>query len=107
MIVWSKGLGKKSLPMDLAVARLSVGDDHLLMDGSIDEVCWEYTMKLYPEDLGDFMRLLAHPKTARFMAKKGGLLVPFVVRLVMFAPMLVLALFKARVLRSATAKVSP
>lgn len=105
MIVWSKGLGKKSLPMDLQVARLSVGSDHLLMDGSIDEVCWEYTMKLYPGDLGDFMRLLANPKTARFMARKGGLLLPFVVRLVMFAPMLILALFKARVLRTAPAKV--
>jgi hypothetical protein len=105
MIVWSKGLGKKSLPMELDHARLSVADDHLLMDGNIEEVCWDYTMKLYPEDLGDFMRLLAHPKTARFMAREPGLLVPFVVRLVMFAPMLVLALFKARVLRTAAAEV--
>jgi hypothetical protein len=105
MIVWSKGLGKKSLPMELDRARLSVGDDHLLMGGNIEEVCWDYTMKLYPEDLGDFMRLLAHPKTARFMARERGLLVPFVVRLVMFAPMLILALFRARVLRTAGAEV--
>ena len=105
MIVWSKGLGKKSLPMELDRARLSVGDDHLLMDGNIESVCWDYTMKLYPQDLGDFMKLLAHPKTARFMARKRGLLFPFVVRLVMFAPMLVLALFKARVLRTAAAGV--
>jgi hypothetical protein len=104
MIVWSKGLGKKSLPMELDRARLSVANDHLLMDGNIEEVCWDYTMKLYPEDLGDFMKLLAHPKTARFMARKRGLLFPFVVRLVMFAPMLVLALFKARVLRAAPAE---
>jgi hypothetical protein len=107
MIVWSKGLGKKSLPMELDRARLSVGDDHLLLDGSIESVCWDYTMKLYPDDLGDFMRLLAHPKTARFMSRKRGLLLPFVVRLVMFAPMLVLALFRARVLRTAAAKVQP
>jgi hypothetical protein len=107
MIVWSKGLGKKSLPMELEQARLSVGSDHLLMDGTIDGVCWDYTMKLYPEDLGDFMKLLAHPKTARFMARKRGLLLPFVVRLVMFAPMLVLALVKARVLRSPAGKVQP
>lgn len=107
MIVWSKGLGKKSLPMELERARLSVGADHLLMDGTIEEVCWEYTMKLYPEDLGDFMRLLAHPKTARFMARRGGLLLPFVLRLVMFAPRLVLALFRARVLRTAGARVQP
>jgi hypothetical protein len=107
MIVWSKGLGKKSLPMELDRARLSVGDDHLLMDGNIESVCWEYTMKLYPQDLGDFMRLLAHPKTARFMARRGGLLLPFVVRLVMFAPVLMLALVKARVLRTTAGKVQP
>ncbi len=107
MIVWSKGLGKKSLPMDLDAARLSVVGDHLLMDGSIEEVCWDYTMKLYPHDLGDFMKLLAHPKTARYMARERGLLLPFVVRLVMFAPMLIVALFKVRVLRAAPGKVQP
>jgi hypothetical protein len=106
MIVWSKGLGKKSLPMELEQARLSVASDHLAMDGNIESVCWEYTMKLYPDDLGDFMKLLAHPKTARFMARRSGLLLPFIVRLVMFAPILVLALVKARVLRSAR-KVQP
>lgn len=96
MIVWSKGLGKKSLPMELDKANLTIGSDHLAMDGLIEPVYWQYTMKLYPKDLGDFMKLLAHPKTARLMAQETGILLSFAARLAAFVPKLSWSLLAAR-----------
>ena len=98
MIVWSKGLGKKSLPMEIDKAFLKVSSDHLAMEGSIESVCWDYSMKLYTADLADFMKHLAHPKTAQILAREKGILMPLVFRLVMFLPRLSLNLLRARIL---------
>lgn len=86
MIVWSKGLGKQRLPLELVDATLSVHPTYLAMEGTIEPVCWEYSIKLSPNDLRDFLKLLAKPQTAEFLAEKGGMLLPFVLRLLVIAP---------------------
>ena len=53
--------------------------------------------KKIPNDLRDFLKLLARPKTAEFLAEKGGILIPFVFRLLVIAPGLLLALVVQRV----------
>jgi hypothetical protein len=96
MIVWSKGLGKQTLPMELEQATLRVAPDHLAMDGLIESVYWNYTMRLYPDDLGNFMKVLADPKTAWFLAGQRGILLPFILKLCVFIPKLSLSLLKER-----------
>jgi hypothetical protein len=66
------------------------------MDGTIESVYWQYTMKLFPADLGDFMKVLANPKTAWFLAEKRGLLLPFLMKLCLFIPKLTGRLLVAR-----------
>lgn len=97
MIVWSKGLGKQRLPLELVDATLSVRPTHLAMEGTIEPVCWRYSIKLSPNDLRDFLKLLAEPKTARFLAEKGGILLPFVLRLLVIAPGVMLNLMIQKV----------
>ena len=92
MIVWSKGLGKMTLEMELEAAKLRVEDKYLAMDGMIESVCWNYSIKLSPNDLRDFLKLLADPKTVRFLAEKKGLLLPFLGKLVVMIPKLCLCL---------------
>ena len=86
MIVWSKGLGKQRLPLALADATLHVKPTHLQMEGTIEPVCWDYAIKLGPNDLRDFLRLMARRDTAAFLAERGGILIPFVGRLLAVAP---------------------
>ncbi len=97
MIVWSKGLGKMTLEMELPATKLRVEDKYLAMDGTIESMCWNYSIKLYPNDLRDFLRLLADPKTVRFLAGKKGLLLPFLGKLVVLIPKLCLSLLLAKV----------
>ncbi len=96
MIVWSKGLGKQRLPLELVDATLSVHPTYLAMEGTIEPVCWEYSIKLSPDDLRDFLKLLAKPRTAEFLAEEGGILIPFVLRLLVIAPGLLLTLVVQR-----------
>ncbi|MDD5175022.1 MAG: hypothetical protein PHQ05_01185 [Sterolibacterium sp.] len=98
MIVWSKGLGKMTLEMELEAAKLRVDDKYLAMDGTIESVCWNYTIRLYPNDLRDFLMHLANPKTVRFLAEQQrGVLLPFVLNLLVLIPKLCLNLLMARV----------
>jgi hypothetical protein len=92
MIVWSRGLGKQRLPLALPAATLHVKPDMLTMEGNIEPVCWDYAIKLGPADLADFLSLLARPQTARFLAERGGLLLPFVMGLIIQAPGLILSM---------------
>jgi len=96
MIVWSRGLGKQRLPLNLAAATLTANPDHLALKGTIEPVCWEYAIMLSPADLRDFLQLLARPETARFLSERGGLLVPFILGLVAAAPGLVLTFLAKR-----------
>lgn len=70
--------------------------DYLAMDGLIESVYWQYTMKLYPNDLGDFMKVLANRKTAWFLAGQRGILILFILKLCAFIPKLSLSLLWAR-----------
>jgi len=96
VIVWSKGLGKQRLPLELPDATLRVEPDNLVMEGTIEPVCWQYAIRLAPDDLSDFLKLLAQPKTAQFLAEKPGVLVPFVLGLLAIVPRL---LFKMLTLK--------
>jgi hypothetical protein len=89
VIVWSKGLGKQRLPLELPDATLRVTPENLVMEGTIEPVCWRYAIKLAPADLDDFLSLMANPTTARFLAEKPGVLLPFVWGLVSIIPRLV------------------
>ncbi|MBL9096863.1 MAG: hypothetical protein JNK07_08040 [Alphaproteobacteria bacterium] len=96
MIVWSRGLGKLRLPLVLPDATLHVKQDLLTMEGEIEPVCWRYTIRLGPSDLADFLNILARPATASFLAERGGLLLPFVGRLLLRAPGILISLLFAR-----------
>ena len=86
MIVWSRGLGKLRLPLELPAATLHVKPDMITMEGVIEPVCWNYAIKLGPADLADFLKLLAKPETASFLAERGGLVLPFVLKLLLRVP---------------------
>ena len=96
MIVWSRGLGKQRLPLDLADASLSADTDHLTLKGTIEPVCWDFAVMLSAADLRDFLELLAKPETTRFLSERGGLLMPFILRLIGAAPGLVLKFLATR-----------
>ncbi len=96
MIVWSRGLGRQRLPLDLAGAALSAEPDHLVLRGVIEPVCWDYAIRLTPTDLRDFLKLLAQPETARFLAQRGGVLGPFVMGLMAAAPRLLIGFLGKR-----------
>ncbi|MFI4976923.1 MAG: hypothetical protein ACHP84_20505 [Caulobacterales bacterium] len=96
MIVWSRGLGKQRLPLDLAAATLTASPDHLALKGVIEPVCWDYAIMLSAGDLRDFLKLLAKPETARFLSERGGLLIPFVLGLTAAAPGLMLKFMAKR-----------
>ena len=89
MIVWSRGLGKQRLPLELPEAILHVKPDMLTLEGNIEPVCWDYAVKLGTADLADFLKVLARPETAKFLAERGGLLAPFILGLIRRAPGLI------------------
>ncbi len=86
MIVWSRGLGKLRLPLELPAATMEVQPDVITMSGVIEPVCWRYAIRLGPDDLADFLKVLARPDTTRFLAERRGLLLPFVGRLLLRVP---------------------
>jgi hypothetical protein len=92
MIVWSRGLGKQRLPLELPDATLRVTAEHLVMEGTIEPVCWQYAITLAPEDLDDFLMLMANPATARYLADRPGVLLPFLRGLIAIVPRLLFRL---------------
>jgi hypothetical protein len=92
MIAWSKGLGKQRLPLELSVATLKVYPGHLAMEGIIESVCWNYSIRLSPNDLRDFLKLLAESKTAQMLAERPGVLGPFLLGLIAIVPRLIVKL---------------
>ena len=65
--------------------------------GVIEPVCWDYAIKLGPDDLRDFLKLMARRDTAALLAERGGILLPFVGRLLAVAPGLVIGLIAHQV----------
>lgn len=93
MIVWSKGLGKQRLPLELPDATLRVTPDNLVMEGEIEPVCWQYAITLSADDLDDFLSLMANATTAKFLAEKPGIFLPFIWGVVAMIPRLVFKMF--------------
>ena len=92
MIVWSRGLGKQRLPLILADATLETSATTLTLKGNIEPVCWDYAIRLGPNDLRDFLAVMARRDTIDFLAERGGVLIPFVVGLLKVAPGLIVKL---------------
>lgn len=99
MIVWSKGLGKQRLPIDLGEADLKIEPDYLKMTGVIEPVCWDYAIRLAVPDIAAFLTLMSRPMTARYLAQKGGLLGPLIIGLLMQAPRLIVVVLTSMVAR--------
>lgn len=93
MIVWSKGLGKQRLPLDLPDATLRVTPENMVMEGIIEPVYWRYAITLAPADLDDFLSLMANATTAKFLAEKPGVLLPFIWGMVSMIPRLAFKMF--------------
>ena len=86
MIVWSRGLGKMRLAIELADAQMKIEPDTLMMEGIIIPTCWNYSIKLTPSDLNSFLRLAAGKTTIQYLSEKGGVLGPFLVGLIAALP---------------------
>lgn len=96
MIVWSKGLGKQRLPINLDAAAVSIEAGELKLAGVIDPVCWDYAIRLTLADIAAFLDLMARPMTVRYLAQRPGLLGPLVFSLLRQAPQLLAAAMAAR-----------
>jgi len=71
----SKGLGKMTLPFDLAEAKIENGEDgHLWFCGRIKEraVRWDYRLRLDDADIVRFMALARHPEIVHYVAERVG-----------------------------------
>jgi hypothetical protein len=68
MEFWSKGLGKKTISMELSKGESLVSEDALCVKGIMDApVSWEYVMLLDEADIKDFFALLQEPGFARYV----------------------------------------
>lgn len=86
MIVWSKGLGKQSLELELDQTALRLEDGKICLDGTIESVMWDYTLTMGESDLKDFLRILSSADTAAFVAREKGLFGWFLGRLIAVVP---------------------
>ncbi|MDE2466915.1 MAG: hypothetical protein KGO02_24845 [Alphaproteobacteria bacterium] len=75
---------------------MSATSDVLLLEGMIERVCWRYAIRLGVADLNDFLAVMAQPVTAKVLAERPGLLLPFIFRLFAAVPRFVFALLRAR-----------
>jgi hypothetical protein len=98
MIVWSKGLGKQRLPLELVDATPRFTREYFAMEGVIEPVCWNYSVKLSPVDFLAFLSLMSNKTTVQFLAERGGILLPFVARLIRIIPGLVLKILVEKTL---------
>ncbi len=96
VIVWSKGLGKQSLPIELDRAELRVEKGCICVDGIIEPVWWQYTITLTAPDLMHFLNMLSSAKTASFVASERGIFLSFLRRLARFIPQVLLGLVRAK-----------
>ena len=75
MRLWSKGLGKLVLPLDMHKADIHVTPDDVIYSGVIREgkIVWDYTMKMNEDDLRNFTHILTDRQVLDYMAKKQGI----------------------------------
>ena len=71
----SKGLGKMTLPFDLAEAQIAKGEDgRVWFSGRIKKraVRWDYRLRLDDADIVRFMALARHSEIVRYVAQRLG-----------------------------------
>jgi hypothetical protein len=75
MRLWSRGLGRLVLPIELGKARLDLTPQHFVLSGTIREgkVVWEYRLKLDEGDLLGFSRVACEREVLDFLARQHGL----------------------------------
>jgi len=68
MDFWSKGLGKRTVCVDLAHSEAVKSGDVLYLKGTMEEpVTWDYIMRLQSEDIVEFMAMLRDPGVADYI----------------------------------------
>ncbi|MCE7883330.1 MAG: hypothetical protein DYH08_05595 [Actinobacteria bacterium ATB1] len=68
MDFWSKGLGKRTVSVDLAKSEAVKSDDVLYLKGTMEEpITWDYIMRLRADDMVEFMGLLRDPRVADYI----------------------------------------
>jgi len=68
MQFWSKGLGKKTIQLQLSKGETIASGDRLYLQGQMEApVSWDYIMPMGGDDLVDFFELLKEPSLARFI----------------------------------------
>lgn len=74
MWLWSKGLGRLILPMNIEEAELCAGGENLVVEGVIiaPKVHWDYDLTLSQQDLVDLMSLMRHRQVLQYLARESG-----------------------------------
>lgn len=68
MKLWSKGLGTKTLVLNLQEGVPSVVPDGLLIKGTIKEpVWWDYTITMTDKDLIDILKVAVNQETVTYL----------------------------------------
>lgn len=68
MKLWSKGLGTKTLALNLAEGKPTVTPDGLLIKGTIKEpVWWDYTITMTEQDLIDILKIAVNQETVDYL----------------------------------------
>lgn len=74
MWLWSKGLGRLILPMDIGKADLQVEGGALVVKGVIraPKIYWDYALSLEEKDLLDCMGLLTDRRVMAYLVREAG-----------------------------------
>lgn len=74
MWLWSKGLGRLILPMDIGKAEVQAEGETLVVKGVIiaPKVYWDYALSLQKKDLLDCMALLTDRRVVAYLVRERG-----------------------------------
>ena len=68
MKLWSKGLGTKTLVLNLGEGKPTVATEGLLIKGTIKEpVWWDYTITMTEQDLVDILKIAVNIETVDYL----------------------------------------
>ena len=75
MRLWSKGLGKLILPLELDQTRTDLTPEHIVFSGTIRDgkIVWPYYIRMGEEDLVGFTQVLLRRDVLDFLARRSGL----------------------------------
>ncbi len=98
MKLWSKGLGKVTLPLELSRAEIEAGAESMRLRGRIVEgkVNWNYLVTMTGSDLIGFTKVAGDPRVVDHLARERGLgfLIAMVGPMLRFLGFLVAALLR-------------